>query len=288
MFIKLLLLFFFSLKIYATTLNATYYIDSRNIKLQNILPDAPYNVTLFKIDQTRHKKRIQSKKILKLLKQHGFKDVTASSNYIYFIKKSPIDTSKINTSIIEYYQEKHPSIKIKSVIVTPRGYVKQLPKQFEVKMQKKSHLSNSGTLSIKTLEKKKLFFDYTLDAKVYVYTAKKGMKKGERISLLNTTKKQVQLDKFKAMPINIEHLNITQSKKNMKADYIINIRDIETLNLVKRGAHVSATFKDSNINISFSAESLQNGKLNDIITIQKRNKKRLRAKVIGKNRVEIK
>ena len=65
------------------------------------------------------------------------------------------------------------------------------------------------------------------------------------------------------------------------------MRDVELLNVVKRGSYVSASLKDVSINITFSAKALQNGKLRDIITIQKNNGQKLQAKVIGKNRVEI-
>ena len=288
MLVKILLIFLFSFEVLAITLNSTYYIDSRNIKLQDILPRAPYDVTLFKIEQKRYTKRVKSKEVIALLQQHGFKDILSSSSYILFTKNSPIDTSKIKSSITSLYKEKYPNIKINSILVMPRGYVKSLPKKFELIMQKKSYLSRDGTLSIKTLDKKKLFFDYTIDAKIYIYVPKKQLKRRERISALNTRKKSIQFHKFKAMPINEHQLNITQSKRNLKVDTIITLRDIETLNLVRRGSHVSVNFKDNSINISFSAKALQNGKLNDIITIEKRNKKRLKVRVIGKNRVEVK
>ncbi|MFT5660976.1 MAG: flagella basal body P-ring formation protein FlgA [Sulfurimonas sp.] len=288
MLVKIFLIFLFSFKAFAITLNSTYYIDSRNIKLQDILPSASYDVTLFKIEQKRYTKRVKSKEVLKLLKEHGFKNILASSSYILFTKNSPIDTSKIKSSIATLYKEKYPDIKINSIFIMPRGYIKSLPKQFEIIMQKRSYLSRSGTLSIKTLDKKKLFFNYTIDAKIYIYVSKKSIKRNERISALNSTKKSIQFDKFRAIPINVHQLNVTQSKRNLKVDSIITSRDIETLNLVKRGAHVTVNFKDNSINISFSAKALQNGKLNDIITIEKRNKKRLKVRVIGKNRVEVK
>jgi len=50
---------------------------------------------------------------------------------------------------------------------------------------------------------------------------------------------------------------------------------------------VNVNFTDSGLSISFSARALQNGKLHDIITIEKRDKTKLRVRVIGKNRVEM-
>ena len=287
MVLKLFLFLLLSTSLFSLTLNSTYYVHSKNIKLQDIVQDAPYDVTLYKIEETRYTKRVKSRKLIELLKKHGFEDITSSSRYVQFIKKSSIDTSQIEENIRVLYKEKYPSINIRSILIMPRGYIKSLPLEYEVQMQKKAHLSNNGTLSIKTLDKKKLFFDYTLDATVNIYIAKKLLKKGDRLSALNTTKKNIQFHKFKAMPITEVQLNFIQSKRNMRAETILTSRDIENLHLVKRGSNVSVNYKNNTINISFSSKALQNGKLNDIITIQKRDKTRLRAKVIGKNRVEI-
>ena len=287
MILKLFLFLFLSTHLLSLTLESTYYTHSQNIKLQDIVPNASYDVTLNEIEQNRDRKKIKSKEIIALLKKHGFKDVVASSRYIQFVIKSPIDTSRIEASVIKLYKEKYPQIDIKSLIIMPRSYMKSLPQEFEIKMQRRAYLSHEGTLSIKTLDQKKIFFDYIIDAKVYVYTTKKTLQRGERISALNTTKKRIQLDKFRAMPINVKNINVSETKRKLQADYIITSRDIENLNLVKRDSYVSVTFQNKSINISFSAKALQNGKLNDIITIEKRDQKRLKAKVIAKDQVEV-
>ena len=284
---RYLLFLFISVKVFALTLGDSYYVDSKNIKLQDIIPHASYDVTLYKIEANRYTKKIKSRELIELLKEHGFRDLMASSRYVHFTQKSPIDTSKIKTQITEFYKAKYPSIDIKSISLTSRGYIQELPKEYEVHLQRKAYLKNNGTLSIKTIDKKKLFFDYVLDAELYIYIAKRQVQKGTRLSLINMTKTSVKLDKFKAIPINDTHLNTSQSKRKFKTDRIITTRDIETINLVKRGSNVSVSFNDKNINISFSAKALQNGKLNDIITVQKRNKKRLNVKVVAKNKVEI-
>ena len=275
------------LNLFSITLNKTYYVDSNNIKLLNLAPDSKYDVTLYKIDANRYTKKVKSEKVVKLLNKHGLKNVESSSRYIKFVKKSPIDTSKIESYIITLYKSKYPDITINSLMVVPRGYIESLPKKYEVLTSKRSHLSKSGTLSIKTMDRKKIFFDYTLDAKVYIYLSNKKIYKGDKVSLLNTSKKKIQLDKFNALPITKKELNKTQIKYNTKQNKILTFRDVQLLNIIKKGSFVTAYLKDNSINISFSAKALQNGKLRDIITIQKMSGQKLKAKIIGKNRVEI-
>ncbi|WP_455755908.1 flagellar basal body P-ring formation chaperone FlgA [Sulfurimonas sp.] len=288
MLYKVILLLLLTLDLFSITLQSSYYVNSNNIKLLDIVPHAKYDVTIYKIDRSRYSKKVKSKELIKLLEKHDITDIKTSSRYIKFTKKSPIDTSKIKTEVINIYKEKYPDIKIKSLSIMPRGYIKTLPKNYKVNMHKKAHLSNSGTLNIKTPKKKKLFFDYIVDAEIDVYISKTKIKRGLKISTLNTIKKSVNFEKFKALPITVQQLNNTQIKRNINKDYIITLNDIETIDIVNKGSNVNVSLQNKNINISFSAKALQNGKLNDIIRVQKNSGEKIHVKVTGKNRAEIK
>jgi len=61
------------------------------------------------------------------------------------------------------------------------------------------------------------------------------------------------LAQFTYTLLGIQGVLVKNTANLLKADSIITLRDVETLNLIKRGAHVSVNFKDDNINISFSA-----------------------------------
>jgi len=284
---KVILLLFVTMKLFSLTLSSTYYVDSENIKLLNIVPDAKYDITLYKINENRYTKKIKSKDLIKLLKEHGIESVEASSRYIKFIKKSPIDTSKIENDISQLYKEKYENIKINSVLVIPRRYTKSLPDRYEIGIKTKTHLSKKGIVHIKTPDSKKIFFDYIIDAKIGVYISRIKIKKGTRLSALNTTKKFIDFDKFKAIPIGVDQLNTTQIKRHFKQNSIITLKDIESLNLIKKGSMVLVSLKNQNINISFSAKAQQNGKLNDIIIVKKNNGKKIRVIIVGKNKVEV-
>lgn len=287
MFRKTLLLFFFTLDIFAFILHDTYHIDSTNIKLQTIVPHAKYDITLYKIDRNRHSKKIKTADLLAILLKHGFEPTQTKSRYVRFIQKSPVKTLKIENFILNAYKQKYSGIKIHSLRLTPRGYIKSIPLKYTIKMPKRFFLRNKGTLSIKTLQNKQIFFDYLIDANLWIYISRYKTQKGEKLSALNSTKKKIRLDKLKALPVNVKQLNTTQFKRRLKADTVITIRDIEALNLVKKGDQVLVTINDNNINISFSAKALQSGKLRDIITVQKSNKKRLKVQIIGKNKVKM-
>ncbi len=287
MIYKVIFLLLISLELFSLTLKETYYVNSSNIKLLDIAPDAKYDVTLYRIQKGRYTKRVKTKDLLKVLQKHDLASIITSSRYVKFILKSPIDISQIEQKLQKTYLQKYPNMIINSISVTPRGYIKYISDKYEINIKNRSYLSHSGTLNIKTIENKKIFFDYTIDAHLEVYVSKESIKKGEQLSLRNTAKKNIKFEKFRALPIDVNNINKTQVKRHTKKDLILTLKDIESLNLVKKGSNVNVTLNNQSITISFTAKALQNGKLNDIITVIKSDSKKIQVNIIGKNRVEI-
>lgn len=268
-------------------LKKDYFTDTNNIKLSTITSNPKDDVILFKIKNNKHFMRIKSKKIIKLLKQHGYNSFSFHGSYVKFTKKSPINLTTIKNKIKDLYTKKYMNIKIKKIFVNPRSYIETLPKNYQIKMQSKSHLYNHGIFYIKTPQKKEIFFNYHIDAIIPIYIARKNIKKGVEISLINSIKKNIVLDKFRALPIQNITKGTIQTKHHIKKNTIITQRDIVALDMVKRDSNINVDLASKAISITFIAKALQDGKLNDIITIQKSDGKRLKAKVIGKNRVEV-
>lgn len=268
-------------------LEKTYYIEGNDINISHLVNHPKEDKVLFHFQNNRYTKRIKSKQLIEILKSYNYNNVESQSRYIKFIKKSPIDLSQAKIYIEDFYLSVYPDMTIYSIDVTPRGYISSLGENFTINIPTKSTLSNKGILSIKTAKKKKLFFDYIIDAEISVFTAKGLIPRGTKLSLLNTHKKSVSFDKYRAVPIQDIQTKSLQSKHNIPNGRIITTRDVQALLLVKRNATVSVKLDNNAIIIEFSAKALQNGKLNDIITVQKKNGKKFKAVVIGKNKVEI-
>lgn len=270
-----------------TTLKETYYVLSDDIYISAIIKDAQRNKLLYKINPDRYTKRVKSKELIKKLKENGYRGITSSSRYVKFIKKSPINTSKIALYVKEYYLNHYDQIDIKKVKVEPRGYMTSLPKEYIIEMQRRNYLSKSGVVNIKTFQNKKIFFNYDIVANIWVYLSRKKIKRGVELTSLNTIKKNIIFDRFMAKPIqNIDSSNI-QGKHHIKKDKIITTRDIEALDVVKKNSYINVVLDSKNMSISFSAKALQSGKPGDIITIEKSDGKRLKVRVSGKNKAEI-
>jgi len=285
------IIFFLSLVslLYANKqINNIYYVDSDTILISDIITQSDDDSVLFRIQQNRSSEKIKTKDLIRILNSHGYKNFTSQSRYIKFIKKSNIDISKIEEKIKEYYLTYYKTITIKKIDVLPRGYIKSLPKEYSIKIPKRAYLSNNGTLYIKTSANKTIYLDYTIDATIDSYSAKQNIKRGTELSLFNTRKSTISISKFRALPIETIQTATLEAKNYIKLDNILTSRDVAMLSIVRKNDMVSAVINDSTIALSFSAKALQDGKHGDIISIQKRDGKRFKAIVIGKNRVEVK
>ncbi|MDQ1243717.1 MAG: Flagella basal body P-ring formation protein FlgA, partial [Campylobacterota bacterium] len=269
MFAKILFLLLTLLNLQASnTLKDIYYVNSKDITISSIIPEAKNDSRILRIEESRYSLKIKTKDLIKLLAKHGYKNLTSKSNYTNFVLKSPIDTSYIEQKIKDYYKKEYEEIDIKSISVKPRGYITSIPKDFVVNLRNNDFLSSNGIVNIKTTQNKKLFFDYYIIANVPVYTSKDAIKKEMHISHLNCIKKNIPLDSFRAKPLQNIDAKLFQAKRHIPKDMVLTTRDVETLAVIKRDAMINVSINKDGIAITFSAKALQDGKVNDIINVQ--------------------
>ena len=289
-YIKTFLLLFLSINLYATTyLKSNYYITKDVVMLSDIVKTPKIDKELYEINQNRYSKRVRAQELLKILKNYGYSDYTSKHSYIQFTKKSPINLNKIKSKLKKYYKNKYKNIRIDSVVVLPMRYTNSLPKSYTVGFTNYSYLSRKGILFIKTDDDKKIFFNYNIAAKVEVYQTRKEINKGDELSNINIKKNSIMLDKFASMPLQEIPNTKYEAKHKLKKATIITKRDVTGLYLIKRGATVNVTLRNGGIIINFSARATQSGRYGDIISVEQNNKnKKIRVRVTGKNRAEVK
>jgi len=285
---KILLFSVLSLNVFALeNIERTYYIDSREITSNLFFKDQK-NIKLYEIPSHKHSLRIRREQLDSLLKENGFNDFEILSRYVYFELNSPIDTSKIETFLTKHYKSKYEKIKINKVFVKPRSFMDSLPSKYTLDIRTRNHLSNEGILSIEDNLNKKYFFNYKIDANVEVLTSTKKILRGEEITQRNSELKSIKLQKFRSIPLQNLYTSEFQAKYHIDKGEFISRRDVKKLDLVREDTQVTVLLNNAGIVISFVATALQSGKLNDIITIQKRDGRKLKARVVAKQRVEIK
>ncbi len=283
----IILFLFFTTLLFSQELQQEYILNSDTVKLSDIVKSPKKDHILFNINKSRHSKRVRSSELLKKLKSFGYNDFHTQHAYIQFSKKSPINTQKLQDALLHYYQQKYKNIIIKNIVLKPTKYMLHLPKNYVVGFPRNAYLSHKGIFYIKTSENKKIFFNYILKAKTTVYETKKEIQKGEELSGFNLQKKSIILDKFKADPLMDLQKNHYEAKHRLKTGHIVTQRDLRRLYLVKRGATVVVTLHNNDLEITFNAKALQSGRLGETISVLHENNKKIRVRVIGKNRAEV-
>ena len=282
---------FYLLLLFCSTLPATeelqaeYFTPSNDINLSLLTKDRKNDRVIYTIERNRYLKRVRSKDLLRLLEEHGYRRFRSKRSYITFIKLSNLDLAPLKRKLREYFDKSYEQIEIHSITIIPKTHLTQLPKKFTFKIRSGMLLNSHGTLSIVTLKKRQLFFEYFLDAELPVFRSKKKIERGEILSLRNLSKQTVHFERFRAMPV--QNINALQAKHHITKGKLLTVRDVEPIDLVRRGDFVSVVLRESALEIDLNAKALQAGGLNDIILIQNRRGKKLRARVVGKNLVEM-
>ncbi|CAI6149822.1 MAG: hypothetical protein SPLUMA2_SPLUMAMAG2_00105 [uncultured Sulfurimonas sp.] len=271
-----------------TQLKSNYFIQENYVVVSDIVKGSKSKLKLFDIDKNRHSIRIKTKNLLNKLNKLGYKNITSKHNYTQFTQKSPINTDRLELYLREVYIKNYASIDIQRISISPRSYLYEMPQNYQISLHKKAHLSNKGIINIKTDDNKKIFFNYLVKARISVIISKQTIQKDDELSFLNTKKKSIMLQKFRALPLHEIKKAALQLKHRVKKDFILTGRDVVGLFLVKRGSTINVVVTDANIAISFLAKAKQNGRFGEKITVVNSLGKKLKAVVTARNSAEIK
>jgi flagella basal body P-ring formation protein FlgA len=268
-------------------LKKEYHFFDENIKGSDIFKSIKSDFTLLKIPHKKTKYRIKAKELVKTFKKHSY-EVSSKASVITFIRDYDFDMSSLHVRLKEYYKKYYKKIDIKALHVRPKSYMQKLPRSYEVVIPAKNYHNNHGTFYLKTDTKRRLFFDYKLDAFINVVVAKRTIERKENLTPFNTKIKNIKFKNFKSPPLSkISSASKWCAKIRLKEGRILTQRDIKTIPLVKKNQNVTVIVRDGSLHVELSAIAQKDGALYDMITIQKSNGEHLKAQVIGANRVEI-
>ncbi len=288
MLFKFFTLFLISFSLYADIeLDGIYYVQNREINSSVVTGDEKNSFHLLTIPESDYLDKIKSSDLIKLLDKNGYKNYKHKSSYVNFVLKSPIDTSFMKKRLKEYYEKEYETIEIENIVVEPRSYMQTLPDEYAVEIRERDHLFKDGTISIKTPQNMKYFFDYYIKAYITVYESRDKIKKDTKITPLHYIQKKVLLDRFRAKPLqNMDNISL-QAKRHIPKGRVITHNDVELFDVVRRDAMINVTMVKEGMVITFTAKALQDAKVNDIIKVQNNNGKILKVRVTGNNRAEL-
>ncbi len=283
----LFILLFCLISLQGSSLQKEYFFTSHNITAKFLLKDSNNITQIFTIDKNKTHYKISSKKLLILLSKKGILVKKPKFSYITFNKKSPINTSSLKNRLKEFYTQNLESIEIHNINIHPRVYIDALPLHFSFHINSKNFKHASSTFYITTQKKKRIFFDYTIDASLHVIKSQHILERKEGLNAFNTKKSRIKFTKIRSKPLVHVRKNAYALKHKIKENEVIYMRDVRAFPIIKKGSRVIMYIKEGTLELQSSATAIQDGVLYDMITIEKNDGSRLKAKVIGINKVQM-
>lgn len=278
---------FFLSQLYANTLQQSYTFTNPTITSLDLNVSCPKPFEILLIPDGKTSYRINSQVLLKTFELNGCTLDSGKVRFVTFLKRSDTDYTLLENQLSTFYTEQYPTIIIQSIQVFPHGYLQSLPNNAHAVFDKDMATKNKGTFYVADNSGIRRYFDFTIDASLSVLHTTQKVSRKEVVSLNNSAIKTIPFSAFRSKPLIALPETMSRFKTSLKDDTPIIERQIESIPLVLRGSKVSVQVKNDTVIVEFIATAMQEGALYDIITIEKADNKRVRAKIIGENAVEL-
>ncbi len=200
---------------------------------------------------------------------------------------------KIKKYVSTKFLEKYPKMSINNLEI--KRYSKP-PKEFQNYKLTEIYIPNGnlkkekGSVSaifISGTKKRKLYYNYRLDATVEVLKTNQYIKKGRTLSDGIVDFVTIKFTNFYQVPITPYYLNRYRTRTTLVEGKILTTRHISKLTTVKRGDYINATIRDGGVIVNFKAQVLKDAHIGDIVKIKRNHKNFFKAKIISSTRAEV-
>ncbi len=273
--------------LYSNTLQQNYYFSNPLINAADLNASCSKNFEILRIPDGKTSYRINSQIILKTFELNGCPIDGYKVKYINFTKRSNTDYAQLQDQIMTFFISRYPTMTIQSVQIIPHGYVESLPNNVHAIFDKDGYTKNTGVFYVQGSNGIRHYFEYSLDATIKVLHTTQKISRKEPLTFNNTTLKSIPFTSFRGKPITNIPEEPYRYRTSLNENNLITDRHIEPRPIVLRGSKVSVQVRSESVVVEFIATAMQEGALYDIITIEKADKKRIRAKIIGDNTVEL-
>lgn len=284
---KFLLLASLFLSLNAYTLQENYTYTNPTVYSYDLFPELQKKFEVLKIPDDKSQYRINAQIIAKTFELNGIQIDTANVRYVNFTQLSPVDFTPLKTQLESLLSAQYPSIRIEEITISPRGYLKALPKKARGIFDERFFQNGKGTFYIIDESGTRHYLDYTVRATINILHTNQKVSMRDPLNGFNTLIKQVPFASFRDIPLTLLPNEPSRFRSNLKAGQLLTVRNIEKIPPVLKNEKVIVEVKSDAVVVEFGAVATQEGQLYDIITIQKNDGSRVKAKVIGEHRVEL-
>ncbi|OYZ34762.1 MAG: flagella basal body P-ring formation protein FlgA [Sulfuricurvum sp. 17-40-25] len=288
MYLRLLtLLFLFFTVSYCETLQQSYTFKEPKIFSTDLVSDCPKRFEILQIPDDKPTYRINAQIIAKTYELNGCSVDVGRVRYVNFIKETALDVSPLKQQLMDVFISTYPTMIIQKINVFPRGYIESIPENSKAVLDRDITDRNDGTFYVLDKSGIRRYFDFTLEASLNVLHSSQKINRNDILTTTNSSQKLVRFTQFRGKPLSAIPSDRQRFRRSLRENIPIVDRHLEPLPIVLRGSKVSVQVQSGLVIVEFIATATQEGALYDIITIEKSDKKRAKAKVIGENRVEL-
>lgn len=288
MYSRLILLFsFFFTAAHCDTLKQNYTFKESKIYSTDLISECPKHFELLQIPDGKTTYRIDAKILAKSFELNGCSIDITKVRYVNFSKQTTLNTVPLKKQLYDLFMSSYPTMIIQKIDLFPRGFIESLPQHANAVFDKNTCDNNHGTFYVVDENGIRRYFDFTVDAILDVLHSNQKITRNTVLSPANTTIKSVPFSQFRGIPLGSLPEVTQRLRRTISENEPIVDRYLQPLPIVLKGAKVNVQVQNDAVIVEFIATATQEGALYDIITIEKSDKKRVKAKVIADNRVEL-
>lgn len=288
MYLRLVtLVFLFFATAQCDTLKQAYTFKEPKIYSSDLVSGCPKHFEILQIPDDKSTYRINAQIIAKTYELNGCSVDTGKVRYVNFTKQSAFDFSPLKQQLTNVFISAYPTMIIQKINVSPRGFIESIPQNTIAVFDRDITDRNDGTFYVLDENGVRRYFDFSIEASLSVLHSSQKINRNDVLTSTNSSLKVIQFTQFRGKPISSLPNERQRFRRSLRENIPIVDRHLEPLPIVLKGSKVSVQVQNDSVIVEFIATATQEGALYDIITIEKSDKKRAKAKVIGENRVEL-
>ena len=288
MYLPLLtLIFLFFTDLYGNTLQQSYTFKEAKIFSTDLVSGCQKRFEILQIPDDKPTYRMNAQIIAKIYELNGCSVDVGRVRYVNFIKETTLDVSPLKQQLMDVFISAYPSMVINKIGVFPHGYIESIPSNSKAVLDRDITDRNDGTFYVLDKSGIRHYFDFTVEASLNILHSNQKITRNDILTSTNSSQQLIPFSQFRGKPLSSLPNEKQRFRRSLRENTPIVDRHLEPLPIVLRGSKVSVQVKSGLVIVEFIATATQEGALYDIITIEKSDKKRAKAKVIGENRVEL-
>jgi flagella basal body P-ring formation protein FlgA len=287
---KQLIFFLFSTLLLANELQLqeSYTFDDHNIYAHDLFEGDYEDFYLFSVPEHQYQHKKAAFELIDLFAEHNISIGSNASKIITFRKEMLVSFEPLADELRQKFKAKIPTLNIKSINISPRGYINALPWEYSFEIKSFMLTRNKGSFSIYDSEnKQRHFFTFVINATIKGFVSTTKIRRNDHFTSENIAIKTIAFTKISAPLLLQQNLQNSQANQYIAPNTLLTTKHITAIPLVQKGDVITGKIIDGSIHIELPVIAQQKGFKGDTIRVKKYDGTQLEAVINAKGSVVI-